>query len=385
MGSSYIACACWGWQLAENRDPVVHLDRGFWTATAVIVLLGLIAIAFWVLAPITKLMPEAVDRARQIDLLYRFLAASGTALLVAVIGYILYFSFRFRRRPEQAADAIGLQIHDNHKLEFWWTLIPALYILVLAIISVNLFFQIEPVNAQGNTLVVEALGHQWYYTFRYPGIHGEVKDLHLPLGQPVTMHVSAYDVIHSFWIPDMRLKADMVPGLINTLVFTPTRPGKYELLCTEFCGTFHGDMRSGTSNDHAWVYIDSPGKYKAWYDATQKAQANASDAVQVASSGAVNLTGGDPAKGHALFETKCSACHALGPFTQKIVGPGLKGVLHDPAHPNLVNGEKATPDDAAKILQNGFNGPMGTMPNQTANALTDKDIADLVAFLNSLK
>jgi cytochrome c oxidase subunit 2 len=371
--------------LAENRDPAVHLDRGFWTATAVIVLLALVAIAFWVMAPITKLMPEAVDRARQIDLLFRFLAASGTALLVAVFGYIFYFSFRYRRRKDQPADAIGLQIHDNHKLEFWWTLFPALYIVVLAVISVNLFFQIEPVNAQGNTLVVEALGHQWYYTFRYPGIHGEVKELHLPVGQPITMHVSAYDVIHSFWIPDMRLKVDMVPGLINTLVFTPTRIGKYELICTEFCGTLHGDMRSGTPNDPAYVYIDPPQKYKAWYDATQKAQANVSDAVQVSSGASINLTGGVAAAGHEVFEAKCSACHALGPFSQKIVGPGLKGVLHDPAHPNLVNGQPATPENVAKILQNGFTGPMGTMPNQTANGISDKDIANLVAYLNSLK
>lgn len=363
----------------------MHLDRGFWTATAIIVALSIAAILFWVFVPITGIMPEAVDRARQIDLLYRFLAASGTALLVAVFGYIFYFVLRYRRRPNQSADEIGLQIHDNHKLEFWWTLLPSLYVLVLAIISVNLFFQIEPVNAQGNTLVVEALGHQWYYTFRYPGIHGEVRNLHLPVGQPITMHVTAYDVIHSFWIPDMRLKADMVPGSINTLVFTPTRVGKYELLCTEFCGTFHGDMRSGTGQDHAWVYIDTPQQYKAWYDATQKKQANASDAIQVASSGAVNLTGGSAAAGKALFQTKCSACHALGPFSQKIVGPGLKGVLHDPTHPNLVNGDKATPDNVAKILQNGFNGPMGTMPNQTANALSDKDIANLVAYLNSLK
>lgn len=363
----------------------MHLDRSFWTATAVIVALSIAVILFWVFAPIQSLMPEAVDRARQIDLLYRFLAASGSALLVAVFGYILYFVFRFRRRPDTPADAIGLQIHDNHKLELWWTLLPALYVVVLAFISVNLFFQIEPVNAQGNTLVVEALGHQWYYTFRYPGINGEVKDLHLPIGQPVTMHVSAYDVIHSFWIPDMRLKADMVPGLINTLVFTPTRAGKYELLCTEFCGTFHGDMRSGTGQDHAWVYIESPAKYKAWYDATQKAQAHVSDAVQVSSGAAIKVASGNAPAGQKVFSTKCSVCHALGPFDQKVVGPGLKGVLHDPAHPNLVNGDKATPENVAKILQNGYKGAIGIMPNQTANGLSDKDIANLVAYLNTLK
>lgn len=363
----------------------MHLDRGFWTATAIIVALSALAIIFWALAPITSVMPEAVNRAQQIDLLFRFLAATGTALWIAVLGYILYFVLRYRRRRDQGNDAIGLQIHDNHKLELWWTLIPTIFIVGLAIFSVKLFLEIEPVNAQGNTLVVEGLGHQWFYTFRYPGIHGEVKELHLPANQPVTLHVSSYDVIHSFWIPDFRLKVDMVPGLINTFTFTPTKVGKYELICTEFCGTLHGDMRSGTPNDPAYVYIDTPDKYKAWYDSAQKANANESDAVAVASKGALNLTGGDGAAGKALFQQKCSACHALGPFDQKIVGPGLKGVLHDPSHPNLVTGLKATPENVASILQNGFTGPLGVMPNQTANGLSDKDIANLVAFLNSLK
>lgn len=371
--------------MQENRDPAVHLDRGFWTVTAVIGVLALLAIVFWVVAPIQNVLPEAVDRAAQIDLLFRFLAATGTALWIGVLGYIIYFVARYRIRRGQPHDAIGLQIHDHNKLEFWWTLVPTLFIVALAIFSVKLFLEIEPVNAQGNTLVVEGLGHQWFYTFRYPGIHGEVKELHLPNNQPVTLHVSSYDVIHSFWIPDMRLKVDMVPGLVNTFTFTPHRIGRYTLICTEFCGTLHGNMRSGTSNDPAYVYIDPPDKYKAWYDQMQKANANASDAVQVASAGAINLSGGDPVAGKRLFVQKCSACHALAPFNQKIVGPGLKGVLHDPAHPDLVNGQPATPADVAKILQNGFTGPLGVMPNQTANGISDKDIADLVAFLNSLK
>ncbi|MFN2448382.1 MAG: cytochrome c oxidase subunit II [Candidatus Baltobacteraceae bacterium] len=363
----------------------MHLDRGFWTITGVIVLLAIASVLYWAYAPITSIMPEAVDRAQQIDLLFRFLAGTGFALGFAVIGYLLYFSIRYRRRADQGDDAIGLQIHDNHRLELWWTIIPSIFIVVLGFVSVKLFLEIEPVNAQGNTLVVEGLGHQWYYTFRYPGIHGEVREMHLPLSQPVTLHVSSYDVIHSFWIPDMRLKADMVPGVVNTLVFTPTRAGRYNLICTEFCGTFHGEMRSGTKNDPAFVYIDPPDKYKAWYDAQQRANAHESDAVAVASSGAVKLTGGDAAAGKAVFSQRCSACHAIAPFAQKVVGPGLKGVLHDPAHPNLVNGNKATPENVAKILQNGYNGPMGTMPNQTANQLSDKDIANLVSFLDSLK
>ena len=353
--------------------------------TAGLTVLALLVIFLWIVAPITSIMPESVDKAEQIDALYRFLAASGSALFVYVGGYIIYFSIAFRRRASQPADAIGVQIHDSNKLEFWWTLGPFLFIVALAVVSVKIFYGIEPFNMPSNSLVVEGLGHQWYYTFRYPGINGEVKQMHLPLGQQVTLHVSAYDVIHSFWVPSMRLKADMVPGLINTLVFTPTRPGKYEIICTEFCGTLHGDMRSGTTNDPAYMYIDTPDQYKAWYDAAQKANAHESNAIAVASTSAVSLTGGSAAAGKVLFAQKCSACHALGPFDQKVVGPGLKGVLHDPAHPMLVDGDKATPDDVAKILQHGYSGPMGVMPNQTANALSDKDIANLVAFLDTLK
>jgi cytochrome c oxidase subunit 2 len=369
----------------ENRDPAVRLDSGFWIATAVMAVLAAIVIVFWITAPITSIMPESVDKAAQIDTLYRFLAASGSALYVFVVGFILYFSFRYRRHATQAADAIGLQIHDSNRLEFWWTLLPFLFIVALGVVSVRIFYGIVPFNMPANALVVESLGHQWYYTFRYPGINGEVKQLHLPLGQQVTMHVSSYDVIHSFWVPSMRLKADMVPGLVNTLVFTPTHTGKYEIICTEFCGTLHGEMHSGTSSDQAYMYIDTPAQYKAWYDAAQKANAHESNAIPVASNVAVNLTGGDAAAGKTLFAQKCSACHALGPFDQKIVGPGLKGVLHDPVHPNLVDGDPATPENVAKILQHGFTGPMGTMPNQTANALSDKDVANLVAFLNTLK
>jgi len=351
----------------------------------VLTVLALIVIFWWIYAPISSIMPEAVDKAGQIDALFRFLAASGSALFVYVVGYILYFCMAFRRRPSHAADAIGVQIHDSHRLEFWWTLVPFLFIVGLAVISVKIFYGIEPFNLPANSLVVQSLGHQWYYTFRYPGINGEVKQLHLPIGQQVTLHVSSYDVIHSFWVPDMRLKADMVPGLINTLTFTPTRTGRYNIVCTEFCGTLHGAMRSGTNNDQAYMYIDTPEQYKAWYDAQQKANANVSNEVAVASSNAISLAGGDANAGKLTFTQKCSACHAVGPFSQKIVGPGLKGVLHDPAHPNLVNGDKATPENVAKILQNGFSGPMGVMPNQTANGISDKDIANLVAYLNSLK
>jgi len=144
-------------------------------------------------------------------------------------------------------------------------------------------------------------------------------------------------------------------------------------------------MHSGTNQNPAYVYIDTPSQYSAWYARTQRQQATASNAIAAPSTGQLKLAGGDAKAGAAIFATKCSACHAIGPFDKRIVGPGLKGVLDDPSHPELVDGDKATPQNVAKILQNGYKGSIGQMPNQAQNGLTNKDIVNLVAYLATLK
>jgi cytochrome c oxidase subunit 2 len=363
----------------SSKDPVVHVDRNFWIVTAVFAVLSVFGVIFWVQFPITKYLASAVVEADEIDQLFRFLAASGTVLFIFVIGYLVYFSIAFRRRSTDAPDAIGVQIHDNHRLELWWTVVPTIFVVVMAVFSVRIWYGIEE-NQAPNALTVEAIGHQWYYTFRLNGVHGEIPDsIHLPVSQPVKLLVTSIDVIHSFWVPAMRLKADMVPGAINTLNFTPKYPGTYKIICTEFCGTNHSIM------DKQTVVIESQDAYDAWYNAWVAKTKNVSDALPKVSAGAIDLTGGDPAAGKAVFSATCSACHAVAPFAQTKVGPGLEGVLHDPGHPNLVDGDPATPDNVAKLLQNGFTGSIGTMPNASGNRLSNKDIANLVAYLDSLK
>lgn len=365
--------------MVENR-PAVRPGRGFWTATAVLVVLSLFAIWFWVTAPLSWMMPAVgAQPGQDIDVLVRFMASTASTLAILVFGYILYFVFAFRAKASDPPDAIGVQVHDNHTLELWWTIIPTLLLVILSIWSVQVWYRIQ-VAQPSNGLVVESIGHQWYYTFRYPQVHGEITDeMHLPVGTPVVLNVTSTDVIHSFWVPSFRLKADMIPGLINTIRFTPTVPGRYQIICTEFCGTQHGVMNKQI------VVVEDRAAFDKWYSGWQTKNAHASDEIPKASTGTINLAGADAAAGKTLFSTKCAACHAIAPFEQKIVGPGLKGVLHDPKHPKLVDGDDATPANVAKILQQGFNGPMGVMPNATANALSDKDIANLVAFLDSLK
>jgi cytochrome c oxidase subunit 2 len=365
--------------LVENK-PAVRPGRGFWTATAVLVALSLISIWYWTTTPLGFMMPAVgAQPGQDIDVLFRFMASVATTLAILVFGYIIYFVFAFRARPTDAPDAIGVQVHDNHTLELWWTIIPTILLVILSIWSVRVWYRIQ-IAQPTNGLVIESIGHQWYYTFRYPQVHGEItNEMHLPVNVPVVLNVTSTDVIHSFWVPSFRLKADMVPGLINTIRFTPTVPGRYQIICTEFCGTLHGAMNK------QYLIVEDKASFDKWYQGWQTKNASVSDAIPKAGGGAVSLAGGDVKAGQALFATKCSACHAVGPFDQKIVGPGLKGVLHDTKHPKLVDGDDATPENAAKILQQGFSGPMGVMPNAAANGLSDKDIANLVAYLNSLK
>jgi cytochrome c oxidase subunit II len=372
--------------LVESKAEPVRLGRGFWIVTGIYTILAIASIVFWYMAPVYQWLnlPVAIETASKVDELSTFMFATGSALYIYVLGYIVYFAIAFRAKKSDPPDAIGVQIHDNHALELWWTVIPVVFVVLLSIVSVKIWYQImvEPENG----IVVESIGHQFYWSFRYPQVNGEVTgEMHLPVGVPVTLNLTSADVIHSFWVPAMRLKNDMVPGLVTTIRFKPTLVGRFPIVCTQFCGTAHSTMNSMVDSTKQWVVIEDQKSYDAWYNGWKVKNAHVSDALPVASSGTIDLTTGKADAGKTLFATKCSACHALAPFSKTIVGPGLLGVLHDPSHPNLVDGDPATPENAAKILQNGFTGPIGQMPNATTNGLSNQDIADLVAYLNTLK
>jgi cytochrome c oxidase subunit 2 len=210
--------------------------------------------------------------------------------------------------------------------------------------------------------------------------------MHLPVGVPVTLNLTSADVIHSFWVPAMRLKNDMVPGMVTEIRLTPTLKGRFPIVCTQFCGVAHNTMNAMVDPSKQFVVVEDRAAFDKWYQGWQNKNAHVSNELSAApAAGALDLSKGNAAAGQALFSSKCTACHALGPYTQVVVGPGLKGVLSDPSHPNLVTGQPANPANVAKILQTGFSGPMGSMPNQSANGLSDEDIENLVAFLATQK
>jgi cytochrome c oxidase subunit 2 len=165
----------------------------------------------------------------------------------------------------------------------------------------------------------------------------------------------------------------MVPGLINTVRFTPTKLGTYRIVCTSYCGVLHGQMAGK-------VVVDTQQDFAKWYNAQGGSGATSGSAAGAA----IALTAGDVSAGQKLFGEKCSACHSVGAFSQKIVGPGLGHIFDDKDHPKLVNNTDPTPQNVAMILKNGYQGDIGVMPSSQVNQISDKDIANLTAYLVSL-
>jgi cytochrome c oxidase subunit 2 len=355
------------------------MGPGFVPVTIALTLINL-AITFAVLyLPLNFVLPSetnpASDSAVGIDWLFKFMTVFGAAITIYVSGYTLYFAWVFRRRADEPINTVGIPIHDAPKLELWWTVLPTILLVVLMGFTIAEWKVIQFPDTPA-ALTMEVVAHQFNFEFRYPGLAGSVYSstggqMHLPAGKPVKILVSSGDVIHQFWVPEFRLKAAAVPGMVTEINLTPTRTGTYDIVCSEYCGANHSIMQ-------AKLVVDQPADFTTWLGQTK---------VQLAkSAGTINLATGDAGAGKTTFAAKCAACHnAAGTFDQKIVGPGLDKVTDDPAHPKLVNGNDPTPADIADILVHGYTGPIGVMPNRDANGLTNADIANLTAYLVSLK
>ena len=370
--------------MAQERAPqpeivrVQGLGPGFWPVTALLAVLSIASTLYFLYGDINWLMPGAssplTDRTSDVDGLFKFMSVFGSIIMIFVAGYVIYFSIAFRARPGESPAMIGVPIHGNTKLELWWTVLPAALLTLLTAVSIGVWYKIY-FGTAAPALSSEVVAHQFYFEFRYPGLKTSVtsnnEPMHLPQGVPVRLLITSGDVIHQFWVPEIRLKAAGVPGLVTDLNFTAQHGGTYDIVCSEFCGAGHSLMQGK-------LVVEPVAAFNTWLNAKKVAEASAAG-------GALNLAGGDAAAGKAAFAQKCSACHALAAFSQKVVGPGLLHITDDPAHPNLVDGKPPTPANIAEILEKGYTGDIGAMPNRQANGLSDKDIANLVAYLVSLK
>ncbi|MBM4435688.1 MAG: cytochrome c oxidase subunit II [Actinobacteria bacterium] len=307
-----------------------------------------------------SILAPATRQARESNALLGFVFWAALGVFVVVEGVLLFALWRFRRRR---GDALPRQTHGHAGLEIAWTIAPAALIAVVAALTFRSLFALAAPSA-ADAVRVRAIGHQWWFEFQYPDLgFVTANELHLPAGRDAAIQLESVDVIHSFWVPQLRGKTDMVPGRVNQLVFRPEAPGTYLGQCAEFCGGAHAQMKFT-------VVVEDPAGFDAWV-ALQKQEAAlpASAAAQ---------------QGLQLFTTTggCLACHTVrGTPAQGRIGPDL---THVGGRGHIAAGLMATaPDQIARWLRD----PQGEKPGNkmTIRQLTEDEITALVAYLMGLK
>jgi len=253
---------------AGRRRPPVSII----IAATLIVILAVVTV---VGAVTVFQLPDAItETGKDVDLLYQGVLAVSFLVFFLVTAGIIWAIFRYRR----VDDSIPEQIHGSNVLEFTWTVIPVIILVVLFIPSLIILLDLKtPPDDDEADLVVEAVGHQWWWEFVYPddGVRVQATPpnyndlvppaLVVPVGQTVVIHVRSTDVVHSFGIPNTLYKLHAVPGSINTMHLTIEEEGVYHGHCYQFCGLRHADML---------FVIDARSEedYEAWLSETQAAQ-----------------------------------------------------------------------------------------------------------------
>ncbi len=213
-------------------------------------------IVFIIVAPINSWFPEATRQAVEVDDLFRFMLAAGGAVFIMVQVLLVAFVMKYRSDHRHPDQALGAQMHGNTRLELTWTALPALFLVVLMFFTIKVWG--DEHTSRPNQLELGVHGYQYNWTFDLPqyGVYGK-PTVALLVNRPVYVSEYSDNVIHSFWVPEFRIKEDDVPGVTNHEWFTPTETGKFRVICTEFCGSGHSIMV-------ATLWVMAPKDFYGW-------------------------------------------------------------------------------------------------------------------------
>jgi cytochrome c oxidase subunit II len=320
-------------------------------------LLLLVATACAADAPMDSLDPEGPN-ARTIDNLINPVFIVAAVVFVLVEGMAVVFVWRYRHR-DRAPDPV--QIHGSTRLEVGWTLIPALILLAIAVPTIATIFKLA--RKPANALNVTVTAYQWWWQYDYPELGVRtINELHMPRGRPVELTLIGADVIHSFWIPKLGGKTDVVPGRANHMNLLGDKVGTYLGQCTEFCGLSHANMRMR-------AIVQAPNDFQAWVDAQRQPAA-------------APPTDGAAAQGASLFTTKgCSGCHTVRGVSNGEAGPDLTHVYSRTSFAGSMF--EMNPANLRRWLRD----PPGVKPGSKMPDLnlSAEEINNLVAYLQTLK
>ncbi len=302
------------------------------------------------------LFPEqASSFAWQVDYLYFYLILVSVAFTVPIIAAIFIFFVKYREKERFATPD---EIHGSIMLETVWSIIP--FVISMTIFLGGAIVYYNQYRPPAESMEIYVVGKQWMWKAQHGTGQREINELHVPVGRNIKLTMTTEDVLHDFFIPAFRTKADVVPGRYTTVWFNATKPGKYHIYCAEYCGLNHSGMGG-------WVYVMEQRDFDNWL--------------------AGNESGQTPVQqGQDLFQNKlgCASCHAGGDNQR---GAKLEGIFGKDV--KLVGGQTVKVTDeyirnsilnpSSQIVE-GYQPIMPTFKGQ----VTEEQLVSLVAYIKSL-
>ena len=356
-------------------------------------ILGAVGLSGWVAMTSAKTasaslfsvgMPLAAsDIAQRYDTLWGFVFWLSVFFAVLVIGGMLFLGFKYRA----SRGAKAKYIEGNHLIEIVWTAIPT--VILLGIFTWGYVIYRDMAKAPADAMEIRGIGKQWLWTFQYDFGRATVAELVVPINKPIKVLLSSEDVLHGFFIPNMRVKSDVVPGMYTSVWFEANVPGKHVIFCTAYCGTSHSQMM-------AYVYALPQDEFDRWKltgklphvelaqkPGEERKLAN-DDPATLAPAAPLSLA----EQGKVITETKgCVACHNTDP-TAKMQGPTYYKLYGSEVE--LADGSKVIADDnyiaesikkpTAKIVK-GYNPIMPTFQG----LLSESEINAVIAYIKTIK
>jgi len=262
------------------------------------------------LSPTNIFVPDSTP-ARSIFRISAFVLEISGAIFVVVFSLLAYAVIKFRERKDDDGFEPP-QVYGSNQMELAWTVLPVLIVVVLFLSTAQVIHRVQDASEPADAVQVTAVGHQFWWAYEYPQYNfSTANELHVPLStthddQPTFLKLLSADVVHSFWVPRLAGKTDLIPNHPNTTWIDPQVPGVYLGQCAQFCGTGHADMLLR-------VYVQTPEEFQRWVHEQEQPAVN------------------DPsvAVGRAMFVAKaCFACHTIrGTIAAGKVGPDLTHLM----------------------------------------------------------
>ncbi|MEE9252743.1 MAG: cytochrome c oxidase subunit II [Thermodesulfobacteriota bacterium] len=305
-------------------------------------------------------LPEAASSiAGRVDNVIWFVTIISLVFFVFITALLVVFAIKYRRRSED--DETPYQV-SHHTLEVVWTIIPSILVMVIFVYGFVVFEDLR--TPPKDAMEISVTGKQWLWQFHYDNGKSTLNELFVPEGRPVKLVMTSDDVLHSFFVPEFRVKQDLVPGMYTYLWFKAIKKGEFNIFCAEYCGTNHSGMLGK-------VKVLSPADFEKWKTSKEELIAGA------------NLV---EAGAELYTKRACIGCHSID--GSPMVGPTFKGIFG--RQETLADGQEITVDE--NYLRKSIYEPQaqvvkGYQPIMPSfkGIISDNEVSALIAYMKSLK